>query len=60
MKQPKDMNLEELKSLAYDMIVGREKLGNDLQVINQLIINKSNENKEVKEEVKEEVEQEVL
>ena len=54
MKQPKDMDLNELKILAYDMMTDIQKIQNNLQVVNQMINTKSNENLSIKENSKEE------
>ena len=42
MKQPKDMDVNELKVLAYDMLASIQKLQQDSVVINNLIIQKQN------------------
>ncbi len=51
MKQLKDMDLNELKVLAYDLSINRQKLDNDLGIINNLILNKSQETPKKEEKV---------
>ena len=40
MKDIKNYTIEELKSLAYDLIRQREQVVNNLQAVNQLIVQK--------------------
>ena len=46
----KDKSVDELKALAYDLVVNAQRIQNDLMTINQLIANKSQEPVAVQEE----------
>ncbi len=46
MKEPKNMNVVELKALVYDIIASKQRLDRDLMQINQLIIIKNKEEEE--------------
>ena len=47
MKDIKNLSLDELKTIAYDLIVARVNATSQLNIVNQMIANKSKETSQV-------------